>query len=288
MHTEDSFFKENPQIGIIGLGLIGGSCAKAFKQNTSFSVLGYDTGKDVIKKAVFSGAADGEIKSLSQCDIIISALYPKATADFIESRCGEIKKGAVVTDFCGIKRYVANRIEPIAKKCGFCYIGAHPMAGIERFGFENSQPDLFEGASLIMTPSEDVPNEAVNYLWSVLKRLGFAHLELTTPKIHDEVIAFTSQLAHVVSSAYIQSPSAMKQYGFSAGSYKDMTRVARLNENMWTELFLENKDPLKDEIEGLIERLSEFKDAIENSDEKKLFEILKKGRELKEEADGQI
>lgn len=288
MLTEDNFFANNPKIGIIGLGLIGGSCAKAFKQNTSFSVLGLDKNKEVIKNAVFSGAIDAEIESLCECDIIISALYPKATADFFEARCGEIKKGAVVTDFCGIKSYVANRIEPIAEKCGFCYMGAHPMAGIERFGFENSKPDLFEGASLIVTPPPNVPETAVNYLWSVLKQLGFAHLEVTTPKIHDEVIAFTSQLAHVVSSAYIQSPSAMKQYGFSAGSFKDMTRVARLNEQMWTELFVENKEPLAKEIGGLIERLSEFKEVIETSDKERLFKILKKGRELKEKSDGRL
>lgn len=284
MLTEDNFCL-NPKIGIIGLGLIGGSCAKAFKQNTSFAVLGLDKNKEVIKNAVFSGAVDGELKNLCDCDIIISALYPKATADFLKSRFGEIKKGAVVTDFCGIKSYVCEKIEPLAKKYGFYYIGAHPMAGIERFGFENSKPDLFEGASLIMTPSSDVPKAAVDFLWSVLKQLGFAHLELTTPQIHDEVIAFTSQLAHVVSSAYIQSPSAMKQYGFSAGSFKDMTRVARLNEQMWTELFVENKEPLAKEIGGLIERLSEFKEVIENSDKERLFKILKKGRELKEESD---
>lgn len=288
MHTKDSFFSDNPKIGIIGLGLIGGSAAKAFKANTSFSVLGCDKNEEVIRKAVFSGAIDGGIKNLSECDLIIVALYPEAAADFIEENSANIKKGALVTDFCGIKGYVCKRIEPIAEKCGFYYIGAHPMAGIERFGFESSKPDLYEGASLIMTPSEKIPEEAVKHLWSILKQLGFLHHELTTPKIHDEVIAFTSQLAHVVSSAYIQSPSAMKQYGFSAGSFRDMTRVARLNEKMWTELFIENKEALAEEIGGLIERLSEFKAAIEAPDPKELCRLLRLGRELKEKSDGQI
>lgn len=288
MHTKANEFPKNPVIGIIGLGLIGGSVAKALKENTSYSTLASDLDKEVMKKAIFSGAVDGEIKELSKCDVIILALYPKATADFIESHAAEIKKGAVVVDFCGIKSYVFERIEPVAEKFGFYYIGAHPMAGIERFGFENSKPDLYNGASLIMTPSEKISEEVVEYLWGILKQVGFSHLEITTPKIHDEVIAFTSQLAHVVSSAYIQSPSAEKQYGFSAGSYRDMTRVARLNEKMWTELFIENKEPLAEEIDGLINRLSEFKAAIENSDFEKLFSLLKKGRELKEKADSGI
>lgn len=277
---------DNLTIGIVGLGLIGGSIAKAFRENTYHRVLGYDISEKALSSAVFCSAIEESLEGkFSECDIVIMALYPKATVEFIEKHAGEFKPGSVVTDCSGVKSFVCEKLSEIAKKNGFYFVGGHPMAGIERSGFGYSRPDLFKNASMIFTPDETIPKEVIDLLWQEFKRLGFSHLELTTPKEHDKMIAFTSQLAHVVSSAYIMSPSALNHFGFSAGSFKDLTRVARLNEYMWTELFLENKDFLSDELEGLIKRLTSFNKAIKESDKDALFNMLKTGREHKEESE---
>lgn len=272
-------------IGIIGLGLIGGSLAKAIKENTTFSVLGYDRYEEVVKKAHFAGAIDSGLEGkLAQCDILLLALYPKDAVNFIEENKKLINKKTIVCDCCGTKSYVSEHIGKIAKECGFTFIGGHPMAGIERFGFDYSKPDMFCGASMIFT-CEEKNCEKIETIKSVFSRLGFSNFVTTTPENHDRVIAYTSQLAHVVSSAYIQSPTAEEYYGFSAGSFKDLTRVARLNEKMWTELFLENSKYLTEEIDSLIERLSDFSKAIKTKDEDKILALLKCGCECKEKSD---
>lgn len=277
---------DNLTIGIVGLGLIGGSIAKAFRENTYHRVLGYDKSKKALSSAVFCSAIEESLEGkYGECDILVMALYPKDTVEFIKEHAKEFKPGSIVTDCSGVKSFVCERVSKIAKENDFCFIGGHPMAGIERSGFGYSRPDLFKGASLILTPDETVPKEKIDIIWREFSRLGFTHLELTTPKEHDKMIAFTSQLAHVVSSAYIMSPSALNHYGFSAGSFKDMTRVARLNEYMWTELFLENMDFLSLELEGLIDRLKKFDKAIKEADRDSLFELLKTGREHKEESE---
>ena len=277
---------DNLTIGVVGLGLIGGSIAKALRENTSHKVLGYDKSEKILSSAVFCSAIEESLEGkFSECDILIMALYPEDTVEFVKEHAGEFKKDSVITDCSGVKSFVCNELLKVAKRNGFSFIGGHPMAGIERSGFGYSRPDLFKNASLILTPDETTSKENIDLLWSVFSRLGFTHLELTTPEEHDKMIAFTSQLAHVVSSAYIMSPSALNHFGFSAGSFKDMTRVARLNEYMWTELFLENKDYLTIELEGLIKRLLEFNKAIKNADRDSLFNLLKTGREHKEESE---
>lgn len=277
---------DNLTIGIAGLGLIGGSIAKAFRENTYHRVLGYDISEKALSSAVFCSAIEESLEGkFGECDIVIMALYPKDTVDFIKAHAKEFKPGSIITDCSGVKSFVCDELSKVASEHGFFFIGGHPMAGIERSGFGYSRPDLFKNASMILTPDETIPKEKIDLLWGEFKRLGFTHLELTTPEEHDKMIAFTSQLAHVVSSAYIMSPSALNHFGFSAGSFKDLTRVARLNEYMWTELFLENKDFLSDELEGLIERLKEFNRSIKEADRDCLFNMLKTGREHKEESE---
>ena len=188
-------------------------------------------------------------------------------------------------DCCGIKEYVCQELMPFARDNGFVFVGAHPMAGIERSGFENSNHSMFNNASMILTPPKGVSIELLETLKKFWGAIGFTNLEITTPENHDRIIAYTSQLAHVVSSAYIKSPTAMDHYGFSAGSYKDMTRVARLNEKMWTELFMENKENLLNEINTMLVSLTQFRDAMAADDSARLCELLKDGRERKAEAD---
>lgn len=276
-------------IGIIGLGLIGGSMAKAIKQNTPHKVLGLDLQDTIIKKAILVGAIDEALTDelFPTCDLLIIALYPQDTIDFVKSHTSIIKKGAIVLDCCGVKQVICQALEPVAKENGFIFMGGHPMAGLAHAGFTHAKKALFNNASMILTPAKDTRIEDVQKIKIFCESIGFASTQISTPEEHDRIIAFTSQLAHVVSSAYIKSPSALEHKGFSAGSYKDMTRVAKLNEDMWTELFLDNPDYLAKEIDGIIERLVQYSNALKEKDAAALCELLKAGRERKMQIDGE-
>ena len=274
-------------IGIVGLGLIGGSVAKAIKHDTSHTVLGFDIDRNVVNKAKLLDVIDVELtdERIGLCDMIIVALYPADIVRWVTDNEPRFKRECIVTDCGGVKGYICERLFPLAAEKGFTFIGAHPMAGLERSGFDNAQGRIFRNASIVMTAPRGTDLELLHFLKKFWGALGFTNFEYTTPEEHDRRIAFTSQLAHVVSSAYIKSPSALLQHGFSAGSYKDMTRVARLNERMWSELFLENGAFLSDEIGALIEGLQEYRDAIDAGDAARLTELLRLGRERKEQAD---
>ena len=276
-------------IGVVGLGLIGGSLAKAIKYNTENSVLGYDIDLNVLLKAKLLGAVDGELTEdkIPECDMIVTGLYPQSTKDFINANDAKFKKGAIVVDTCGVKGYVCEDMWKTAKENGFVFIGAHPMAGLHYSGFEHSQVTLFNNASMVLVPSKDVNINDLEKVKKLFLSIGFTDIQLTTPEKHDKLIAFTSQLAHVVSNAYVKSPTAKEHKGFSAGSYKDLTRVAKLNETMWTELFLENDEYLIKEIDGIIENLQQYSAALKARDEKALRQLLKDGRECKERIDGE-
>nr|WP_315021438.1 prephenate dehydrogenase [uncultured Aminipila sp.] len=276
-------------IGIIGLGLIGGSMAKAIKQNTPHKVFGLDLHDTIVKKAILVGAIDEALTDelFSTCDLLIVALYPQATIDFVQSHASIIKKGTIVLDCCGVKQVICQALEPVAKENGFIFMGGHPMAGLAHAGFTHAKKALFNSASMILTPAKNTRIEDVQKVKIFCESIGFSSTQISTPNEHDRIIAFTSQLAHVVSSAYIKSPSALEHKGFSAGSYKDMTRVAKLNEDMWTELFLDNPDHLIEEIDGIIERLSQYSSALKEKDAATLCELLKAGREYKMQIDGE-
>ena len=277
------------KIGIVGLGLIGGSFAKAIKKNTSHSCFGLDTDRAAIAGALAQEAIDGEIRpeELGSCDVVIVCLHPHQTISFMLENTANFKKGGIVIDSCGVKSSIVTAVEEPLLSAGVDFLGCHPMAGREFSGFAYSVDNLFERASFIMTPTERTPQRAVSTVSALAGETGFAKVVISTPREHDRVIAFTSQLAHVVSSSYVKSPSLMKQAGFSAGSFKDLTRVAKLNEDMWTELFLMNREPLVREIDCIIERLTEYRDAISGSDAAVLHDLLRDGRELKELSNSQ-
>lgn len=273
-------------IGIVGLGLIGGSMAKAIKEMTEHTVYGYDILESTMLAAEMTKSIDGVLDSgtLKECDIVIISLYPQATVGYVKANAQNFKKGCSVIDCVGIKRNICNTLKPIADENGFTFIGGHPMAGTQFWGFDYSRSSLFKGASMILAPQgvSDIPKlESIKKLFI---SIGFADITFTTPEDHDRIIAYTSQLAHVVSNAYIKSPTALDRKGFSAGSYKDMTRVAKLNENMWTELFLENSDYLVEEIDLLIENLTKYRDALSANDEAGLRQLLKDGKDTKKQA----
>lgn len=274
-------------VGVAGLGLIGGSMAKAIHKYTRCRLLGWNRNPEVVERAMAEGVLDAPLaaEDLEECDLVIVALYPQATVDFVTEHREDFRKGGLVTDVCGVKGIVCTPLESVAKEGGFHFIGAHPMAGIERSGYGNAFPELFQGASLIVTPYPDTPEAYVAELWELMSRLGFGRLTQSTPEKHDHIIAYTSQLAHVVSCAYVGSPSAPDFSGFSAGSFKDMTRVARLSEDMWTELFLENPEALCREIDTLAGELERFSRAIREGDRQRLWEMLHRARRIKETID---
>lgn len=275
-------------IGIVGLGLIGGSFAKALKYNTENTVLGTDCDRNVLLKAKLVGAIDGELtdEDLSQCDLLICALYPNATVEYVKQHAEQIKKGAVVLDTCGVKRVICKTLWQTAAENGFRFYGAHPMAGLHFSGFSYADVEMFQNASMILVPPKDADIVELASLKELFLSVGFTHVQITSPEEHDRIIAYTSQLAHVVSNAYVKSPEAQVHNGFSAGSYKDLTRVAHLNADMWTELFLSNPENLLNEVEGLIAHLQEYADAIKSRDAETLHNLLQAGSDRKEQIDG--
>lgn len=275
-------------IGIIGLGLIGGSFAKSIKARTAHRVWGADIDHETMTLARLCGAIDAPLckENIKNCDLILVALCPEAAIAWVKEHSGEIAADAAVVDLCGIKREVCAALTPIAERKGFAFIGGHPMAGSERGGFVNAKDSLFAGAAMILTPQETADIHLLEELKNFFTDVGFASITFTTPKEHDRIIAFTSQLAHITSSAYIKSPEAQRNRGFAAGSYRDMTRVALLDEAMWTELFLANKDFLTEELSLLIENLKEYLTALEKGDATLLRALLKDGREKKASAGG--
>jgi len=276
-------------IGIVGLGLIGGSLAKAISQNTDHTVYGTDLSDQVVKKAILVDAIERQLTDdlLPHCDIVIVALYPQDTIDYVKSHASLFKKGAIVADCGGVKEIVCEELIPLAEEHDFLFVGGHPMAGREHSGFTYAKKSLFNNASMIFTPTKG-PVEKMETLKNLFTAIGFTNIQIATPKDHDKKIAFTSQLAHVVSNAYIKSPTAMEHAGFSAGSYRDLTRVAKLNEDMWTELFLENADNLLNEIDTLVENLKQYSDAIRAKDADTLKALLKDGKEKKIKIDSEV
>lgn len=275
-------------IGIVGLGLIGGSMAKSIKARTGHTVYGTDLGAETMTMARMCGAIDAPLteENLPSCDLILVAIRPQAAIDWVKSHAAAISKSAIVVDLCGVKRSVVAAIAPVAEQYGFAYIGGHPMAGRERGGFTAATDDLYVGASMILTPDKRTDMQLLETLKAFFLDVGFAGLTFSTPEEHDRIIAFTSQLAHIASSAYVKSPEAQRRRGFSAGSFQDMTRVARLDEDMWTELFLADADYLTSELEVLVGHLNEYLDALKNRDAEQLRALLRDGREKKATAGG--
>ncbi|MBQ9196313.1 MAG: prephenate dehydrogenase [Clostridia bacterium] len=274
------------QIGVVGLGLMGASLCKALKA-AGYPVLGLDIDESTQKYAELTGTVDGRLdgQTIGDCDYLFIALYPGAAVEYLRAQASRVKKGAIAVDLCGVKRAVCAPCQRLAAENGFTYVGGHPMAGRQFSGIKYAKADLYQGATMILVPRENEDMYALSRLRDLLHAVGFAHVTLTTAEKHDEMIAFTSQLAHVVSNAYIKSPTAKQHRSFSAGSYRDLTRVAKLNETMWTELFLDNADYLGRELDGLIEALSAYRDALASGDAETLKNLLREGRERKEEID---
>ena len=274
-------------IGVVGLGLIGGSFAKALKRN-GFRVLGMVRDPAKAHAAQKAGAidevADGAM--LRRCDIVLIALPPAATLKFLRNHAGDFAPGAFVIDICGVKRGICVEGWKIAAQHGFRFVGGHPMAGKEKSGFANSDAGLFAGASMILCFEQAPAAEETAALREFFLTLGFGEVVVTDPATHDRIIACTSQLAHVLSAAYIRNRAAREHAGFSAGSFRDMTRVAVMDPELWSELFLDNRDFLAAEIDEVIATLARFRDAVRTGDRETLAALLRESAAIKTEIAG--
>ena len=271
------------KIAIVGLGIIGGSYCKALKAHTTHTVIGINRTQSVAQKALQVGAIDiiGTPETLHEADIIVLCMYPQACVDFLRENGRYIRSDAVVTDAAGIKIALCPQLKELSEEFGFTYVGSHPMAGKEKNGFEASDENLFMGASFLITPC-GAPKAAVNKLAALALEIGFGTIKVTTPEEHDRMIAYTSQLPHVLACAYVLSPCCPKHKGFSAGSYRDVSRVANINAKLWSELFLENKEPLCEELLELNKNLGALYQAIKTEDRQALYELLEQGHQVKQ------
>ena len=274
-------------VGILGLGLIGGSLARAYKL-AGHTVYVKNRDERMLSFAMLSGAVDGKLNedTIPQCDLILLAIYPAGSADWLEANAPLISKRALVIDCCGTKQLVCQRCFPIAKEYGFIFVGGHPMAGSQFSGFKYSRASLFQGAPMVLVPPVYDDMALLQRVKDALEPCGFGFFSVTTAADHDRMIAFTSQMPHILSNAFIKSPTALEHKGFSAGSYRDLTRVAWLNPGMWTELFLENRANLLFELDTYIQSLTQYRDALANQDEDTLYRLLDDGKKRKEEVDG--
>ena len=275
------------KVGILGLGLIGGSLARAYALE-GHTVYAAEKDESMLSFAMLAGAAHGrrDASTIGSCDLILLAIYPDGSASWLEKNAPFVSKSALVLDCCGVKQEICERCFPLAEKFGFTFVGGHPMAGSHFSGFKYSRANLFQGAPMVLVPPVFDDIELLDRVKEALKPCNFGRFSVTTAQKHDQMIAFTSQMPHILSNAYIKSPTALTHKGFSAGSYKDLTRVAWLNPQMWAELFLENREFVLEELDFYIDSLRAYRDAIAQEDQPRLVALLDEGKRRKEEVDG--
>lgn len=271
-------------VGIVGLGLIGGSMAKTVRETTTCRIYACNRSKNIVEQAIAEDVINGELNSvtLPECDLVILSLYARRNIEYMQENISHFKKGSIVVDCTGIKGSVCEELSDFCEENGVHFIGGHPMAGIEKSGYQYSFFGLFHNATMILCKDHNTKNDLFEETKAFFLKLGFGKIRVSTAAEHDAVIAYTSQMAHLVSSAYIKSPTCEKRYGFSAGSFKDLTRVAYLNEDMWTELFAENREHLLNELDIFMRNVEAYREALAAEDYDTLHTLLADGRICKE------
>ncbi|MBQ9016473.1 MAG: prephenate dehydrogenase/arogenate dehydrogenase family protein [Firmicutes bacterium] len=279
---------EKKTLGVVGLGLIGGSFVKSYEPSEEWQIFGYDVDERINQFAMLAEDIDGVLdeETIGRCDLILLCVTPEAAIGWLAEHADLIAPDAVVIDCCGVKESVCDSCFAIAREHGFTYVGGHPMAGRHYSGYKYATEKLYRGAPMVIVPEVYDDIELLAKVKDLLAPARFGSISVTTAREHDRMIAFTSQLAHVVSNAYVKSPTAEGHDGFSAGSYKDLTRVAWLNEKMWTELFMDNRENLSRELDHLIDRLTEYRDALREEDHERMEQLLAEGVKRKTEIDG--
>ena len=274
-------------VGILGLGLIGGSLARAYAM-AGHTVFAADKDENILSFAQLAGAVDAPLtpENMGRCELILMAIYPEGSAAWLEENAPYISKTALVMDCCGVKQRICERCFPLAEQYSFTFMGGHPMAGTQFSGFKYSRADLFAGAPMVLVPHRFDDMDLLDRAKTALAPCGFGSFTVTTALEHDRMIAFTSQMPHILSNAFIKSPTASSHKGFSAGSYRDLTRVAWLNPRMWAELFLENREFVLNELNTYLDALTAYRDAVAAGDEDTLIALLDEGKKRKEAVDG--
>ncbi len=269
---------------VVGLGLIGGSLAMALTRSGKYEVVGTSRRIETVEEALDAGAIarPADPNTWREADIVMLCVTPSATVSLLRQHVAELRPGTVVTDVCGIKQAIVAECTAICQPQGVCFVGAHPMAGKEKNGFEHADADLFRGASYILTPTAETPDSAVRTMRELVMTLGCARVTVTTPENHDRMIAYTSQIPHVLAGAYVSSPRCADHVGYAAGSYRDVSRVATIDEQLWSELFLLNRDQLSAELDELIGNLQKYRQALATSDVDTLKALIRFGRESKQ------
>ncbi len=275
------------KVGILGLGLIGGSLARAYAK-AGHSVYVCERDKSMLEFAKLAGVVHGDLtpETIGGCDLLLLAIYSGGSAAWLEENGKYVAKAALVMDCCGIKEEICRRCFPLAERHGFTFVGGHPMAGSQFSGFKYSRADLFEGQPMVLVPPVFDNMQLLDRVKKALEPCHFGFFSVTTAAQHDKMIAFTSQMPHILSNAFIKSPTALNHKGFSAGSYRDLTRVAWLNPQMWAELFMENKDNVLFELDQYINSLQQYQQAIRDDDMDRLVQLLDEGKKRKEQVDG--
>ena len=274
-------------VGILGLGLIGGSLARAYAL-AGHTVYAAEKDETMLAFAQLAGAVDAPLtpENLRECELVLLAIYPEGSAAWLAENARHISRSALVMDCCGVKQQICEKCFPLAEQHGFTFIGGHPMAGTQFSGFKHSRADLFQGAPMVLVPPRFDDMDLLDRAKNALAPCGFGSFSVTTARDHDRMIAFTSQMPHIISNAFIKSPTALEHKGFSAGSYRDLTRVAWLNPGMWAELFLENREFVLSELDTLITALTAYRTAVAESDSDTLITLLEEGKRRKETVDG--
>ena len=274
------------KIVIVGLGVIGGSFAMALNEAGYKQVFGIDTNKETIKKAeelgiIKKGSPKGE-EFLKEADLVIISIYPKLVENFVESNKDNFKDGAIITDATGIKGMFLNEITKILPE-NVDFVFGHPMAGREKRGIDFASSKVFKGANYIITPIERNKEENIKVIEDLAYEIGFKRVRRITPEFHDEMIGFTSQLPHAMAVALINSDEEGRDTGsFIGDSYRDLTRIANINEDLWSELFLGNKDNLLKAINNFELQLDLIKKAIYDNDKEALKEYFIKSTKRRE------
>ena len=274
-------------VGIVGLGLISGSMAKAYRA-ANHTVLAWNRSLSVLDFSILEGTVDAMLDehNIPTCDLILVGLPPEASILWIQEHAAQIAPHTVVIDLCGVKQSICSAIFPLAQQHGFRFVGGHPMAGNQYSGYKNAYATLFVGAPMVLVPPDPRDYDLLDTCKRLLTPVCFGGYSVTTAEEHDRIIAYTSQLCHVVSNAFVKSPTAQLHRGYSAGSYRDLTRVAWLNADMWSELMMANCAPMLYELDLLIENLTAYRTAIADNDRETLRQLLQDGRNCKDAIDG--
>lgn len=261
------------KICVAGLGIIGGSICLALKR-AGYFVAGWNRSEKPLKFALERKIIDERAENF-EYDVVFVALPPEATVKFLDEQ--SFKDGGVVVDICGVKSPIERAV--CKKERNYRYVGCHPMAGKERSGIENACADLFDDANMVITRSDKTDRLALDTLRKLTADMGFARIVECGAETHDRKIAYTSQLAHIVSNAYVKSSEIDGCLSFTGGSFQDMTRIAGVDEEVWASLYLENAEKLSKEIEKLTNALAELKDAIDCGERQRLVRLLSDGRQ---------